>query len=110
MYGVSALKARGITDVYGGYWTCNRLIFAAKEQIRCGVLGDDLHKGLNRYPAYWESVRSHPGPPIFVVRPDEEALNGAVMRFLQNTGPGYLALSIDGYTIYESAGPANLPD
>ncbi|GAA0370412.1 hypothetical protein GCM10009541_11140 [Micromonospora gifhornensis] len=47
------VRAAGLREVYGEYWTCNRLVFNTGEQVVCGVLDGDLHPGQNRYPAYW---------------------------------------------------------
>jgi hypothetical protein len=50
---ISALDARGITYVHGGYWTCNWIAYTTGERITCGVVEDDLRKGFNRYEPYW---------------------------------------------------------
>ncbi len=49
----AAVRAAGLREVYGDYWTCNRLIFNTAEEVLCGVLDGNLHRGQNRYPAYW---------------------------------------------------------
>lgn len=47
------VRAAGLREVYGEYWTCNRLVFNTGEQVVCGVLDSDLRPGQNRYSAYW---------------------------------------------------------
>ena len=46
----------GLREVYGDYWTCNRLIFNTGEAVVCGVLDGGLTPGQNRYLAYWRQV------------------------------------------------------
>ena len=43
------LRAGGPREVYGDYWTCNRLIFNTAQAVVCGVLDGDLTPGQNRY-------------------------------------------------------------
>lgn len=59
-----ALLDRGVTRVYTGYWTCNRLAFASKERIVCAVVDshpDGLRHGLDRYLPYRATVLADPG-------------------------------------------------
>ena len=41
----------GLREVYGDYWTCNRLIFNTGETVVCGVLDGDLTPGAEPLPA-----------------------------------------------------------
>ncbi|MBQ1072867.1 hypothetical protein KBX06_06790 [Micromonospora sp. C31] len=59
---VAALRQRGVRHVYGGYWTCNRLIFATREDVLCAVVDDDLRPGHDRYPPYGRAVRGSAAP------------------------------------------------
>ncbi|RKN50907.1 hypothetical protein [Micromonospora endolithica] len=57
---VAALRERGVRHVYGGYWTCNRLTFASREDVVCAVVDDDLTPGHDRYGPYRRAVESSP--------------------------------------------------
>ncbi|MGK5444535.1 DUF423 domain-containing protein, partial [Micromonospora sp. URMC 105] len=59
---VEALRERGVRHVYGEYWTCNRLTFAAGEEIVCAVLDETLRPGFDRLPAYRRAVRESAAP------------------------------------------------
>ncbi|WP_167666546.1 ArnT family glycosyltransferase [Micromonospora narathiwatensis] len=50
------VRRAGLHEVYGDYWTCNRMIFNTGEAVVCGVLDGNLTPGQNRYPAYWRRV------------------------------------------------------
>lgn len=70
------LRATGPHEVYGTYWTCNRLIFNTDEEVACGVLDDELNPGNNRHPAYWDrvAVASRPGYVVETGSPQEQRL------------------------------------
>ncbi|MEW2381899.1 hypothetical protein AB0873_07385 [Micromonospora sp. NPDC047707] len=57
---VRALRALDVRHVYGGYWTCNRLIFATGEEVLCAVVDDDLSPGHDRYRPYRRAVDADP--------------------------------------------------
>ncbi|MEH0974461.1 hypothetical protein V6U77_25340 [Micromonospora sp. CPCC 205546] len=59
---VAALRQRGVRHVYGGYWTCNRLTFATREDVRCAVVDDELRPGHDRYLPYRRAVRDSRAP------------------------------------------------
>ncbi|MFG1890602.1 hypothetical protein ACGFIR_22415 [Micromonospora sp. NPDC049051] len=59
---VAALRQRGVRHVYGGYWTCNRLTFAAREDVLCAVVDDDLRPGHDRYLPYRRAVWGSAAP------------------------------------------------
>ncbi|PTA46262.1 hypothetical protein [Micromonospora sp. RP3T] len=71
-----AVRRAGLHEVYGDYWTCNRLIFNTGEAVACGVLDGNLTPGQNRYPAYWQRVAraARPGYVVAVGSPAERAL------------------------------------
>ncbi|MGN9775508.1 hypothetical protein ACTMS0_06995 [Micromonospora sp. H33] len=46
---VRTLRALDVRHVYGGYWTCNRLTFASRDDVLCAVVDDDLSPGHDRY-------------------------------------------------------------
>ncbi|MGC4788783.1 hypothetical protein ACLQ22_13250 [Micromonospora sp. DT178] len=59
---VAALRQREVRHVYGGYWTCNRLAFATREDVLCAVVDDDLRPGHDRYLPYRRAVRQAAAP------------------------------------------------
>lgn len=112
---VALLEARGVSHVYGGYWTCHRIMLETGEGIKCATLGDDLGKGLNRYPAYWDEVRSHSQIPVFITRVEpgvanpESQLDAAVQSLLSDSGKPVSITRAGGYLIYQPSGPVALP-
>ncbi|MEU2612008.1 hypothetical protein ABZ570_10555 [Micromonospora sp. NPDC007271] len=70
------VRRAGLHEVYGDYWTCNRLIFNSGESVVCGVLDGNLTPGQNRYPAYWKRVgrAERPGYVLRVGSPAERTL------------------------------------
>ena len=104
---VVALKVRGVRYVYAGYWTCNRLIFASREEVICGVVTDDLRKGLNRYRPYWDAVQEQNQPIPFLVHNTtsligpEQALDASVRRAMTASAMRYQVIEIGPYTLYE---------
>ncbi|MFU8849854.1 ArnT family glycosyltransferase [Micromonospora sp. SL1-18] len=70
------VRRAGLHEVYGDYWTCNRLIFNTGEAVVCGVLDGNLTPGQNRYPAYWKRVgrAERPGYVLKVGSPAEQTL------------------------------------
>ncbi|HET8906335.1 MAG TPA: hypothetical protein VFN11_05155 [Ktedonobacterales bacterium] len=58
-----ALLSHGITRFYSDYWTCDLMIFATRERLICGVVGDYAQPGLTRYPAYYATVQADPHAP-----------------------------------------------
>lgn len=112
---VAGLRERGVSHVYGGYWTCNRLIFAAREEIMCGVVDHELRRGLNRYPPYWDAVVAHSRRPAFLVLAASEVvgpehlLDEAVRRHLEASGVPFTSTRIGAYLLYEAQGEVTLP-
>ncbi|MEV4491839.1 hypothetical protein AB0K04_17205 [Micromonospora coxensis] len=53
---LDTLRAQGVRHVYGEYWTCNRLTFAAREEIVCAVVDERLRPGFDRLPGYRRAV------------------------------------------------------
>ncbi|WP_089154341.1 hypothetical protein [Micromonospora sp. NBS 11-29] len=58
---VATLRELGIRRVHGGYWTCNRLAFATRENVLCAVVDDELRPGFDRLPLYRRAVAADPG-------------------------------------------------
>ena len=112
---VAVLKAQGVSHVYGGYWTCHRIVLDTGEGIKCATLDDDLGRGLNRYPAYWDEVRSHSQIPVFIARVEpgfatpESQLDAAVQSLLRNSGTPVSITQAGGYLIYQPSGPVAFP-
>ena len=74
-----------------------------------------LRRGLNRYPAYWDEVRSHSQNPVFIARVEpgiatpEAQLDAAVQSLLSNSGMPVSVTQAGGYLIYQPSGPVAFP-
>lgn len=84
---VAALRASGITHVYGGYLDCNQLTFISREEIVCAVLFQNpdgsLRPGFDRYLPYRAAVAADPRA-AYVFRagdPRNDALDRAGCRW-----------------------------
>ncbi|MGQ5264789.1 ArnT family glycosyltransferase [Micromonospora sp. ZYX-F-536] len=99
----SALRANGPHEVYGDYWTCNRLIFNTDETVVCGVLDADLSPGQNRYLPYWRQVgrAERPGYVVEVDSPMERRLR----RLLGDRPDAAPVREVDGYRVYHPDTP-----
>ncbi|WP_425293479.1 ArnT family glycosyltransferase [Micromonospora cremea] len=98
-----ALRANGPHEVYGDYWTCNRLIFNADETVVCGVLDGDLSPGRNRYLPYWRQVgrAERPGYVVEVDSPMERRLR----RLLADRPDAAPVREVGGYRVYHPDTP-----
>ncbi|MEU8182607.1 hypothetical protein AB0B86_17805 [Micromonospora sp. NPDC049047] len=95
---VATLRQLGVRHVRAGYWTCNRLTFAAAEQVVCAVVDDALRPGFDRYPAYRREVDGAVAPAW--VAPTGSPLAHTLDERLR-AAPGSLDLvTIDGWRIY----------
>ncbi|GAA2701008.1 hypothetical protein GCM10010429_04430 [Micromonospora olivasterospora] len=101
------LLAQGSRYVYADYWTCNRLTFRAREEIRCAVLNDDLTRGHDRYAPYRRAVESSANP-VYVV-PESLPLDGHVRAALDTSGVAYRVSRVAGHNIYVPARPLPIP-
>ncbi|MFU8873772.1 ArnT family glycosyltransferase [Micromonospora sp. SL4-19] len=92
-----AVRRAGLHEVYGDYWTCNRLIFNTGESVVCGVLDGALTPGQNRYPAYWKQVgrAARPGYVLAVGSPAELGLR---LRLAQ--ADAAVVAEVGGYRVY----------
>lgn len=95
---INDLLRIGATHVYTDYWTCDRIAFQSQERIVCGVLGEDLRPGMNRYPPFYKAVLADahaayvfpldsPQAAAFAARPDATQ--------------GYLRLNFGHYVVYQ---------
>ncbi|MFR9776432.1 ArnT family glycosyltransferase [Micromonospora sp. MS34] len=93
-----AVRRVGLHEVYGDYWTCNRLIFNTGEAVVCGVLDGTLTPGQNRYPAYWKRVgrAARPGYVLAVGSPAERGLR----RLLGDRADAAVVAEVGGYRVY----------
>ncbi|MFE9691809.1 hypothetical protein [Micromonospora sp. NPDC005806] len=93
-----AVRRAGLHEVYGDYWTCNRLIFNTGETVTCGVLDGNLTPGQNRYPAYWKRVgqAARPGYVLAVGSSAERALR----RWLGARADAAVVAEVGGYRVY----------
>ncbi|WFE49225.1 hypothetical protein [Micromonospora sp. WMMD1155] len=99
----AALRADGPHQVYGDYWTCNRLIFNTDEAVVCGVLDGDLSPGQNRYLPYWRLVgrAERPGYVTEVDSPMDRRLR----RLLADRADAAPVREIGGYRVYHPDTP-----
>lgn len=99
----AALRANGPHEVYGDYWTCNRLVFNTDETVVCGVLDDDLSPGQNRYLPYWRQVgrAERPGYVVEIDSPMERRLR----RLLADEPDAAPVREVDGYRVYHPDTP-----
>ncbi|MET8093681.1 hypothetical protein [Micromonospora sp. NPDC005220] len=99
----AALRADGPHEVYGDYWTCNRLIFNTDESVICGVLDGDLSPGQNRYRPYWRQVgrAERPGYVVVVDSPMDRRLR----RLLADRGDAAPVREVGGYRVYHPDTP-----
>jgi 4-amino-4-deoxy-L-arabinose transferase-like glycosyltransferase len=83
--------------IYSDYWTCDNVMFLSDTHIICGVLGNDLQPGQNRYQPYLTMVQSDPQAAyVFTVGSPQAAL------LAQKLKPGqYNILTLDGYVVYQ---------
>ncbi|SCG78720.1 hypothetical protein [Micromonospora humi] len=93
-----AVRKAGLHEVYGDYWTCNRLIFNTGEAVACGVLDGNLTPGQNRYPAYWRRVGRavRPGYVVAVGSPAERVLR----RLLGDRADAAVVAQVGGSRVY----------
>jgi hypothetical protein len=99
----ATLRADGPHEVYGDYWTCNRLIFNTDETVVCGVLDADLSPGQNRYRPYWRQVGRAPRPG-YVVKADS-AMDRRLRRLLADRADAAPVHEVGGYRVYHPETP-----
>ncbi|TDB70942.1 hypothetical protein [Micromonospora sp. KC723] len=92
---ISALRAHGVRHVHGEYWTCNRLTFAAREEIICAVVDDRLRPGFDRLPGYRRAVARAGG--VAYVAPVGSPLAATLDR---QPPPGAATLTVAGWRIW----------
>ncbi|MEU8083160.1 hypothetical protein AB0B57_06010 [Micromonospora sp. NPDC049101] len=99
----AALRANGPHQVYGDYWTCNRLIFNTDETVICAVLDGDLSPGQNRYRPYWRQVgrAERPGYVVEVDSPMDRRLR----RLLADRADTTPVREVGGYRVYHPEAP-----
>ncbi|MER6596418.1 hypothetical protein ABT214_32120, partial [Micromonospora purpureochromogenes] len=93
-----AMRRTGLREVYGDYWTCNRLTFATGERVVCAVLDGALTPGQNRYRPYWEQVgrAERPGYVVEVGSAAERRLR----RLLGEQADAAALVEVAGYRVY----------
>ncbi|MFI5927572.1 ArnT family glycosyltransferase [Micromonospora sp. NPDC051543] len=99
----TALRADGPHEVYGDYWTCNRLIFNTDEAVVCGVLDGDLSPGQNRYRPYWRQV-GRAARPGYVVEVDSP-MDRRLRRLLADRPDAAPVREVGGYRVYHPDTP-----
>ncbi|MFI7577250.1 ArnT family glycosyltransferase [Micromonospora sp. NPDC049497] len=98
-----AVRAGGPREVYGDYWTCNRLIFNTGEDVVCGVLDGGFTPGQNRYSAYWRQV-ARATRPGYVVE-SGSVLERKLRRLLGDRADAALVIEVGGYRVYHPEQP-----
>ncbi|MEH1058802.1 hypothetical protein V6U89_26765 [Micromonospora sp. CPCC 206171] len=93
-----AVRRTGLREVYGDYWTCNRLTFATGERVVCAVLDGALTPGQNRYRPYWEQV-GRAERPGYVVEVDSAA-DRRLRRLLGERADAATLAEVAGYRVY----------
>ncbi|MFF5173168.1 hypothetical protein ACFY3U_11075 [Micromonospora sp. NPDC000089] len=93
-----AVRGTGLREVYGDYWTCNRLTFDTGERVVCAVLDGQLTPGQNRYRPYWRQVgaAARPGYVLPVDSPAERRLR----RLLGPGADAAVVAQVAGYRVY----------
>ncbi|SCL23937.1 hypothetical protein GA0070624_2827 [Micromonospora rhizosphaerae] len=93
-----ATRRVGLRDVYGDYWTCNRLIFNTGERVVCAVLEGNLSPGQNRYQPYWDQVgrAARPGYVLETGSSEERELR----RLLGDRADAALVTEVGEYRVY----------
>ncbi|MFI9644210.1 hypothetical protein ACIG87_29855 [Micromonospora sp. NPDC051925] len=93
-----AVRRTGLREVYGDYWTCNRLTFDTGERVVCAVLDGQLTPGQNRYGPYWRRVEQagRPGYVLPVDSPAERRLRG----LLGDRADAARLVEVAGYRVY----------
>lgn len=97
---VTNLLDHGITRMYSDYWTCDRIIFQSGERIICGVIDGQLHRGYNRYGAYFQIVKADPRSAYVLLVGSSEASTFA-HKGAPIPGQHYRHFILDGYEIYQ---------
>lgn len=93
-----AVRRAGLREVYGDYWTCNRLIFNTGEAVVCAVLDGNLTPGQNRYPGYWRRV-ARADRPGYVLAVGSSAERG-LRRLLGDRADAAVLTEVGGYRVY----------
>lgn len=81
------------------YWTCDRLVFLAKEQIICAVVYDRLQDNHTRPPHYYSIVKADPHSVILF--PIGSAQASAIAKRVALSAGRYRRFVFDGYVVYQ---------
>ncbi|MGS2618178.1 hypothetical protein ACVCAH_27180 [Micromonospora sp. LZ34] len=99
----AAVRGAGLREVYGDYWTCNRLVFNTAEEVVCGVLDGDVTPGRNRVPAYWDRVGRADRPGYLVAA--GSTMERRLRRLLGDRADAALLTEVGGYRVYHPEEP-----
>ncbi|NLU78832.1 glycosyltransferase family 39 protein [Micromonospora sp. HNM0581] len=97
------VRTAGLREVYGEYWTCNRLVFNTDEEVICAVVDDGLRPGQNRYPAYWWRL-ARAQRPGYVLAADAPADRRLREMLGDRVGKALLA-EVGGFRVYHPPEP-----
>jgi len=101
------LIERDSLHIYSDYWTCNLVVFATQEKVKCAVISDSLGRGLDRYMAYRRAVDS--APRVVYVAPAEAGLAQKLDHWFSRYGSDYQTGTVADYRIYIPDQPVPLP-
>ncbi|SCF29222.1 ArnT family glycosyltransferase [Micromonospora mirobrigensis] len=92
------VRRLGLREVYGEYWTCNRLTFNTGEEVVCAVVDGQLTPGFNRYRPYWARVgrAARPGYVLAVDSPADRRLRA----LLGDRAEDAKVAELGGYRVY----------
>ncbi|MEH0936260.1 hypothetical protein V6U80_13970 [Micromonospora sp. CPCC 205543] len=90
-----AVRGTGLREVYGDYWTCNRLTFNTGEEVVCAVLDGGLRPGQNRYRPYWRQVGGAERPGY--VLPVGSGAERRLRRLLGDGADAAILVEVAGY-------------
>jgi hypothetical protein len=96
---VHDLSHLGVSHIYSGYWTCNRLIFHTQERIICSAVEANLQPGLNRYEPYHTLVSADPQSVYVFPAADVDFTRAFTQKTVQS-GQHYRQLNLDGFVVY----------
>ncbi len=100
---ISRLESIGATHIYGGYWTCNRLIFLSNEHIICGVVAPGLQPSHNRYLPYYTTVKADPHSTYVFALSEYKVV---VQHWVEQHPAKYHVMLFEGFYIVQ---PVNSP-
>ena len=95
------LLQRGIRHIYTEYWTCDRIAFASREQIICGVVDNHLQPSHNRDTRYYVLVSDDPRSAyVFPNGGAGAQFIAPTTHIISTSTTTWKKLVLDGYIVY----------